>query len=288
MNERTYQYLVGGLCVIVLIALLKPSKPKAEYNVNVQTISSAADGLDLKAVGELVKKAKDAEHLERLLNDKKEEVNNLDLNEDGEVDYVKVTEYGDNQVKGFSLTAEPESGEEQEVATIEIEKSGEGQANVQIHGNRQIYGESHYHRSHFPIGSFLLWSYLLRPHPFYASPWGFGRYPSYYSSYSTVNTNVYRSRANTLTRNSSMQPSSSSSIKSQVKSPNSGKTATKIKAPLRNPSTSQKSFQARNPSKKVRSGGFGRKQSTVASTTRSRPSVRSSSFGRSGARFGGK
>ena len=291
MSERSYQYLIGGLCLAVLFSIFWPSKPKNQYKVNVQTVTAAADGLDLRAVGALVKKAKDGEDLERLLNDKNEGINNLDLNEDDKVDYIKVTEYGDDKVKGFSLTAEPEKGEEQEVATIEIEKSDSENANVQVQGNQQIYGNNHYYRSHFPVGSFLLWSYLLRPHPFYASPWGYGYYPSYHRPYSRVSTTTYRTNANRVAKNANLQRASTSNIKGQVRSPNAGKASTRIKAPLKNPTTSQKSFQARNPSKTVRSGGFGRKSATASrapSSTRSRPSVRKSSFGRSGARFGGK
>lgn len=288
MNERFYQYLIGGLCIAVFVSLMWPSKPKENYNVNVQTITSASEGLDLQAVGALVKKAKDGEHLERLLNDKKEGLNNLDLDLDDKVDFIKVTEYGDAKVKGFSLTTEPASGEEQEIATIEIEKSEADKASVQVRGNQNIYGNNHYHHSYFPIGSFLLWSYLLRPHTPYYSPWRYGAYPTYYRPYSTVNTTTYRSKSTAAGRSANMQRTSSSKINSQVKSPNAGKTASKIKAPLKNPTTSQKSFQARNPATKVRSGGFGRKSTSSTSLPGYRPSVRKNSFGRSGSRFGGK
>ena len=288
MSERSYQYLVGVLVVIVLIGVFWPSKPKEKYNVNITTLETAADGLDLQAVGGLVKKAQTAEHLERLLNGKQEGVNNLDLDEDGNVDYIKVTEYGDDGIKGFSLTAEPKQGEEQEIATIEIEKGNENTANVQVHGNRQLYGDNYYYRSHFPIGSFLLWSYLLRPHPFYVSPWGFGSYPSYYSPYGTTTTSAYRNRTKSMVTGANMQRTTTPAIKSDIKSPNSGKVAPSIRAPLKNPTQSQKSFQARNPSKHVRSGGFGRKSSSGVQRSGQRPSVRRSSYRRGGGSFGGK
>ena len=93
-------------------------------------MATAANGFDLKAAGELVKQASDAEDLEKLLN-KSGGVNNLDLNEDNKVDYIHVTEYGNDRAKGFSLTVQPEPGETQEVATIDIEKEGE-KANVEV------------------------------------------------------------------------------------------------------------------------------------------------------------
>ncbi len=283
MGEKFYQILVGILVVVVIFSLIKPASKTQNYNVNVSTSTSAANGLDLQAVGALIKKTKDAEDLEKLINDKNQGINNLDLNEDGNVDYIKVTEFGDDSAKGFSLTVEPAKGEEQEVATIHLEKSTNEQASVEVRGNQNIYGANHYYHSYLPIGSLLLWSYLWRPHPFYASRWGYGYYPSYYRSYPIVSASAYTNRTRTVTQRSNMKPATSSSMKSNIKSPKAGKTASSIKAPLKNPSTSQKSFQKRNPSKSVRKGGFGR-----GSRTGSKPSVRSSSFGRSGGFRGGK
>jgi hypothetical protein len=285
VNERFYQILVAVLVVVVMYSLLSSPKNKGNYNVNVKSSVSAADGLDLTAVGGLIKKSRDGEHLEKLINDKDAGVNNLDLDEDGSVDYIKVTEYGNDSSKGFSLTVEPSKGEEQELATIQIEKTGADQANVEIHGNKNIYGHNHYHQSHFPIGSFLLMSYLWRPHPFYMSPWGFGYYPGYYRPYPIVSAGAYHSRTRTVSRSANMKPASNSRIKSSPGSPNARKSASNIKAPLRNPTTAQKSFQKRNPSKSVRSGGFGRRSRTSSS---SRPSVRSSSSRRSGGFSRGK
>jgi uncharacterized membrane protein YgcG len=283
MDERFYQILVGVLIMAVIFAILKPSKPRVQYQTEINTMLTAADGLDLRAVGALVKKASTAEDLERLLNDKSEGVNNLDLDEDGNVDYVEVTEYGDDTSKGFSLSVEPIKGEEQEIATIQIEKKNDQDASVQVHGNQNIYGPNHYYHSYYPLSTFLLWSYLLRPHPFYVSPWYYGYYPSYYRPYGAVGVSSYRTRTAPLAKSANMRKSSQSMAKSTVKSPNAGKSAKSIKTPLRNPSKSQKSFQARNPSKQARSGGFGRK-----SSSQSKPSVRSSSWSRSGGSFGGK
>ena len=52
--------------------------------------SQAAEGLDLRAVAELFKDSKDLEDFEKRLNDPSLGVNNLDLNEDGDVDFIRV------------------------------------------------------------------------------------------------------------------------------------------------------------------------------------------------------
>ncbi len=284
MNEKIFKILAGIFFFIILISFFWPSGGgDKNYNVNVQTMVYGGDGLDLATIGSLLKKAENAAELERLLNDKNTGINNLDLNEDGKVDYIKVTEYGNEQSKGFSLTVEPVAGETQEVATIDIEKSGKDQAVVEVKGNEQIYGQNHYYRSSFGITDMLFMYWLFRPHPFYMSPYGYGHYPGSYRPYNTVSQTNYRQ--NTASKRD-LKSASSSSMKGKATSPNAGKSAAKgIKTPLKKPSSSQKSFQKRNPSKQMSKRAFGRSSSSRPS----RPSVRrSSGFGRSGSRFGGK
>ncbi|MEJ2056005.1 MAG: hypothetical protein P8X42_18990 [Calditrichaceae bacterium] len=279
MNEKVFKYLAIFLGIVVIWAMCSgPNDRQDNYNVNVQTMVSSAEGLDLKAVGALLKKADDAKTFEKLLNSKEEGVNNLDLNEDGKVDYISVTEFGNDSIKGFSLTTEPTSGEVQEIATIEIKKVGNNEAKVQIQGNQQIYGNHHYYHSHFGLTDMLIMGYLFRPHGFYASPWSYGVYPGYYHTYSTIPMSRYHSNVNRAYGGTNFRSSNSPTIRSNIKSPNAGKTARTIRAPLKNPTSSQKAFQARNPSKQVKSGGFGRRGSSV----RRSASSRSGSYSRGG------
>ncbi len=283
MNEKIFKVLAGIFIFLIAISFFWPDGGEKQYNVNVQTMVYAGDGLDLATIGSLLKKADNAEELEKLLNDPKTGINNLDLNEDGKVDYIKVTEYGNDKTKGFSLTVEPESGETQEVATIDIKKSGADKAEVEVRGNEQIYGQNQYYHSSFGITDMLFMYWLFRPHPLYMSPYGYGYYPGNYRPYSTVSHANYKNRT---AGKRDLKKSSSSRIKGKATSPNAGKSAARgIKAPLKKPTRSQKSFQKRNPSKQVSRSAFGRRSSRRPS----RPSVRrSSGFGRSGGRFGGK
>jgi hypothetical protein len=250
------------------------------YEVTVaQTTHFAASGLDLQAVGGLVQKAKDGADLERLLNDAKTGINNLDLDEDGKVDYIQVTEYGEGDNRGFSLTVELSEEEEQEIATIDIEKTGTETATVQTHGNPNIYGNNHYYRSSFGLTDALLLGWMFsgnRPH--YHSGWGYGNYPGNYNSYPPRSYDQYQRDIRNRTTSSTFKPSTTSTVSSQTISPNSGKTAKSIRAPLKNPTTAQKSFQTRNPSKQLSSGGFGRSSSSSSSPlfAKSSPSSTSS------------
>lgn len=282
------------LCAVAAMTLLLPSCNSRDTNVtNVQVIqqSMAADGLDLKAVGNLVTQTSSAAELEKQLNTKDNKINNLDLNEDNKVDYIKVTEFKDADIYGFSLTTQldQDEKEEQEIATIQIEKDANDTVKVQTKGNENIYGNNHYHyRSGISAGDILIWSYLLSNHRPYASPWGWNRHPSHYSAHSPMARDSYQSHHNSRPYAASMRASRTSSISRPVKSPNYNKSATKVKAPLKNPTTSQRAFQKRNPSKTVSSGGFGRNRTSGNSSSTSRPSVRrSSSSSRSRSSFGG-
>lgn len=279
---------LGAFAVLILLSSFsncsKNNRYNDTYNVTVQqTIAQdAAAGLDLQAVGELVKRAKTGEEFEQLLNDSSVGINNLDLDENGSVDYIKVTEYGSENQKGFSLTVDLANNQTQEVATIEIEKTSEGQAHMQTYGNRNLYGSNHYYHSRTSFTDILLVSWLFSSgRPYYGSPWGYGHYPSYYRSYSTRGYNSYRRDMGNVTRSSTYSRANSSNLSASTASPNANKTANNIKAPLKSPTTSQKSFQARNPSKQIRRGGFGSQSKRTSS-----PTARSSS--RSSYRSGGK
>lgn len=294
MQEKHLKFLMIAFVGLGLFALLSvifssgDSKQRSgNYQVNVVQVVDAAEGLDLRAVGELLSKSATTEAFEKALNDKKNLVNNLDLDADGKVDYIKVAEFGDTQnadkskVQGFSLTTELEGGQVQELATIKVEKQDDGTAKVEYHGSPTVYGANHYHHSSWSpgFGTGLMMGYLFAPRMPYVSPWSYGAYPSYYSPYSTVAPGAYGQRWES-TRNSGRYTSGStsrlSSSASALRSPNAGRNASNVKASVRSPTASQRSFQSRQRStRSKRSGGFGTS------------SVRTGSYGRSRA-FGGK
>lgn len=275
--------------------------------IQIRSNLEAADGLDLRAVGELIREARDAEHLERLLN-REGGINNLDLNEDGKVDFIRVTEFGNDEAKGFSLTVQPAEGETQEIATIEVRKARgaedskrDGQkADVYVRGNQQVYGANHhYHFVHPVLPTWLLFAYLWRPHPFYASPFGFGFYPPYFGGgFGVVSHARYTQRTGRMTQRSTGRRVTAPPPRAT--SPNAGASAKRgIRASLRNPTRSQRAYSARNPSRRVGRGGFGRRAQPRNQPRTTRPAPRSrrsfgggSSYGRrrsfGGRSFGGR
>jgi hypothetical protein len=181
--------------------------------------SEAAEGLDLKAVSELFKDSKDLEEFEKALNDPDVGINNLDLDEDGEVDFIRVVEEVADDTHVIILQVPLAENEFQDVATIEVEKSGEDEYNMQVHGNEVIYGVDYYmaptyvHIHAWPI---ITWIYrpVCRP---YRSVFYFRSYPRWWKPYHPVTINVYHTRTVKLTNRRAFAVSKTTRVKSVTK-----------------------------------------------------------------------
>lgn len=103
-------------------------------------IEVPGDHFSLEGALELFKKSASPEEFERLLNSADSEVNNLDLNGDGEIDYIRVIDRKEGNIHAFILQAVVSDQERQDVAVIELEKLANGKAILQITGDEDIYG----------------------------------------------------------------------------------------------------------------------------------------------------
>ncbi len=98
------------------------------------------DHFSLEGALELFKKSSSPEEFEKMLNSPDAKVNNLDLNGDGYVDYIRVLDREEGNVHLFILQAVVSDHESQDVAVIELEKLANGKAVLQIVGDEDIYG----------------------------------------------------------------------------------------------------------------------------------------------------
>lgn len=248
-----------------------PPPPTVEKQAEV-ILKEYAKGLDLDAVTELAKESKDAADFERLLNNQAEAVNNIDLNDDGKVDYINVTEYGSGDRRGFSLTTEISPGKTQEIATIDFQKEGE-KTTMQTTGNPSLYGSGNYHNSSFSMTDALLMGWLFSNRSSYSSPYGYGNYPpSYGGGWNRQPNDNYTGTMTSRNAGSPVSKSSSPVISQPALSPNAQKTAAKAKA-ITTATQSQRSFSSSSSrtstssasSKPSSYGGFGRSSSSGSS-----------------------
>lgn len=124
----------------VLVMALSSAKTKAQASTADST-GVPGDNFDLQGALQMFQKASSPEDFERLINSQNNNVNNLDLNGDGETDYIKVIDKMDGDVHAFVLQVPVSEKESQDIAVIELEKTGDTTAILQIIGDEEIYGE---------------------------------------------------------------------------------------------------------------------------------------------------
>lgn len=100
------------------------------------------DSFSLEGALAMFKKATTLEEFEQFINQEDNNVNNLDLNNDGDIDYITVEDMKDGDNHVIVLSALLGENEKQDVATINIEKKGNEQAELQIFGDDDLYAEN--------------------------------------------------------------------------------------------------------------------------------------------------
>ena len=204
----------------LLLMMFSFSVSSAQQDVTIVVpTSQAADGLNLKAVSLLFQDSENLEAFERDLNDSKTGINNLDLNEDGDADFIRVVEQADGDARLIILQVPLAENEFQDVATIEVEKTADDEYNMQLHGNHIIYGYDYYvapayvHIHAWPI---ISWMYgpVYRP---YRSVFRIGFYPSWYRPFHPVGLHVYRAQTVRLTSRTTFAVRNTSRVRSVTK-----------------------------------------------------------------------
>ena len=116
----------------------------AEETVTVSAKSTdISEGLDLKVVAKLFADAKNLEEFETMLNNPDSAFCNLDLNGDGQVDYLRVVETGEGNKRLIVLQAVLAKDIFQDVASIYVEKDEKNEVSVQVVGDEYVYGENY-------------------------------------------------------------------------------------------------------------------------------------------------
>lgn len=156
------------------------------------TDSDISDNLDLEAVASLFGESKNLEDFEKRLNNPETQISNLDLNEDGEVDYLRVLETSQGDTYVVAIQAVIGEDQFQDVATIDIEKDKKGKKTIQVVGDVHMYGSNYIIEPVYvkpPVIFSFFWGALYRP---WSSPFYWGHYPHYYHPWKPFPVFTYR------------------------------------------------------------------------------------------------
>ena len=185
------------LLLLSLLTSVFATQTQAQDRTSVNAMNAEiSDNLDLRAVASIFGESRDLQDFERRLNDPELQISNLDLNNDNEVDYLRVIETVENRTHLIIVQSVIDDDVYQDVATIDVEKDRNNKIHVQVVGDVFMYGENYIYEPVYyttPIIYASFWSNNYRP---YYSTWNWGYYPSYYYAWNPFPVFRYRNNIN--------------------------------------------------------------------------------------------
>ena len=193
------------ICVILFSGLV--GKAQADQ----EKLNLPGDNLNLYAVLKIFQESPTLEKFEQKLNAQDAKVNNLDLNGDNQIDYIKVADKIDGSVHNIILSVAINEKEYQDAAVITVQKLNDDQVFIQVIGDEDLYGKNYIIEPNFEtngkkaetpnpgytagtgqriiveptttyvISSWPIVEYIYIPtYVVWESPWHWGYYPTYW------------------------------------------------------------------------------------------------------------
>lgn len=188
---------------------------KAQDNIE-EKLNLPGDNLNLYAVMKLFQESATLEGFEKNLNAEDSKINNLDLNGDDKIDYIKVIDNVNGNDHTIVLQVAVNERENQDVAVFTVQKNADNNVQIQLVGDEQLYGKDYIIEPNYTdnasagatpnpgytgntrtvngekvvvtkttyveVASWPLISFLFLPsYIAWHSPWYWGYYPSYWN-----------------------------------------------------------------------------------------------------------
>ncbi|MEL1242264.1 hypothetical protein [Flavobacterium flavipallidum] len=173
---------------------INPIQAQNRTTVNAMS-NEISDNLDLRAVASIFGDSRNLEDFERRLNDPEIQISNLDLNNDNEVDYLRVIETVDRNTHLVIIQSVLDRDVYQDVASIDIERSN-NRVQVQFIGNEYLYGPNYIYEPVYYATPQIYASFWISNYRPYISNWYWNFYPSYYYAWNPYPVYRYRSNIN--------------------------------------------------------------------------------------------
>jgi len=210
MKKITYFFL---FCLL----LFAGKRVNAQENIK-ERLKLPGDNLNLFAVMNLFQESETLESFEKSLNSMDSKINNLDLNGDDQIDYIKVLDYAEGNDHTIVLQVAVNENENQDVAVFTVQKDNNNQVKIQLIGDEELYGKDYIIEPNYgdntssgetpnpgykgnvkngnwqkepadrivrvEVSAWPLISYLFMPnYVVWRSPWYWGYYPPYWSAW---------------------------------------------------------------------------------------------------------
>ncbi|WP_202702386.1 hypothetical protein [Flavobacterium sp. UGB4466] len=184
------------LLFIALLAIGLSSVPVQSQTTVYAKNSDISDNLDLRAVASIFGESANLQDFERRLNDSKYQISNLDLNDDNQVDYLRVIESVENRTHVVIIQAVLDRDVFQDIATIDVERDNYNRVNVQIVGNSYLYGANYIYEPVYNVAPVIYTSFWVTNYRPYYSSWSWNYYPRYYYAWRPYPIYRYRNNIN--------------------------------------------------------------------------------------------
>ncbi len=199
---------IHKICVLFFILI---SISTVGYSQTPDSLGLPGDNLNLYGVLSLFKESNNVDEFEKKLNTPDNKVNNLDLNHDGQIDYIRVIDYGKNGLHSLVLQDPITAAESQDLAVVEVEQQGNNNAHVQIVGDEDLYGKNYiiepqdqqqkptdndtYNQSQPVIVNVWVWPSVQfmygSSYSYWSSPWYWGYYPPWWNPWYPMGYHAY-------------------------------------------------------------------------------------------------
>jgi hypothetical protein len=134
---------ISFLALVLLLASLLNLPAFAQTANDIELLGLPGDNLDLYAVLDLFQKSPTIEDFEKSLNDTATGINNMDLNLDDKIDFIKVKTEQKKEDFTFILQVDVTEKETQDVAVILLSKDKDEKVTLQIVGDKDLYGKNY-------------------------------------------------------------------------------------------------------------------------------------------------
>ena len=195
------------ITLIILGFYLSPGRILAQAGQ--EKLDLPGDNLNLYATMKLFQESETLEGFEKALNDESTQINNLDLNGDDQIDYIRVFDDVQDNVHYISLKVAVSENEDQNVAVFIVQKDNNGQVQIQLIGDEDLYGKDYIiepnsedsvgstpnpgyspgrgqaavvHNDTYAVSAWPVIRYIYVPtYRIWHSPWRWNLYPSYWN-----------------------------------------------------------------------------------------------------------
>ena len=129
--------------ILLLTAMFCLHNFKAAAQAEAEKLDLPGDNLNLYAALKLFQESATLEGFEKSLNDEKSNINNLDLNGDDKIDYIRVVDNPQGDLHNITLKIAVSQTEDQDVAVFVVDKEADGKVQIQVIGDEDLYGKDY-------------------------------------------------------------------------------------------------------------------------------------------------